>query len=70
MADAFFVHAAQVVELGHCTMFDELVGHTDTAHVGLVTIVGHKLQHGAAHASADDAVFHRDDALEVLSYLV
>ena len=59
-----------MVELLWSAVFNKAVGQTYANHLRHVAGIGHKFQYGTAHASFNDTVFYRYDAVEPFSYFV
>src|SRR5690606_8607429 len=59
------IKAAFRVELLLRAVLDKSIGDAEALHLGVVAVVGHELQHGAAHAAHDAAVLHGDHVLEL-----
>ena len=68
--DAIFVDAYDSLQLRDFSVFDEIVGQSETMNDGLIAMVTHPFQDGRAHASVAYAVFDGDDLAEFLADFV
>src|SRR5512138_1350013 len=64
------IKPAFVVEFRVGALLDETVGNTETLHSGLVPMIRHEFQDGAAKAAHDGAVLHSNDFAEFPEYPV
>src|SRR5450759_4775682 len=54
------VKPAFPVQLILCTLFNKIIGNTESSHLGIVSVVGHEFDYCASKSSFKNSIFNRN----------